>query len=97
MNKSEQLSAEKQLMLDEWKSSGQRISSFCKERNIPYHSFFYWQKKLSSRALSMQNNFLELTPSPSQRFPLTEIIYPNGKRIVFHSPVEVCILKQLAE
>jgi transposase-like protein len=97
MKNSEQLHAEKQLMLDDWQTSGQSIVSYCKEHDIAYHSFFYWQKKLSSSGSSQKKKFLKLTPSSSSPILLTEIIYPNGKRIVFHSPVEVSILKQLAE
>lgn len=96
MNKSSLLE-EKQLMLNEWKSSGQSITSFCKDRNIAYHSFFYWQKKLSDPASSTQSKFIELPSLPSSPLPYTEIIYPNGKRIVFHHSIDIALLQQLAE
>jgi hypothetical protein len=97
MKNSSQITEEKQLMLDEWKTSGQSIAFYCRERNIAYHSFFYWQKKLSSSSSSPKKKFIKLTPPSSTPILSTEIIYPNGKRIVFHSPVEVSVLKQLAE
>jgi hypothetical protein len=97
MKNSEQLRSEKQLMLDEWKASGESIASYCKERNIAYHSFFYWQKKLSSPSSVQKKKFIKLTPPSSSPVLSTEIIYPNGKRIVFHSSVEVSILKQLTQ
>ena len=97
MKNSEQILAEKQLMLEEWKGSGQSIVYYCKKHDIAYHSFFYWQKKLSSSASSPKKKFLKLTPCSSSPILSTEIIYPNGKRIVFHYPVEVSILKQLTE
>ena len=98
MNKSHQIRSEKQLMLDTWQASGKSISSFCKEQNIAYHSFFYWKKKLSAVRLPSPNKFIELpSPALSLPLPLTEIIYPNGKRIVFHSLPEISILKQLTQ
>lgn len=98
MNNSESLKEEKQSMLEEWKNSGQSKSAYCKERGIAYHSFFYWQKKLGSSASPTPAKFLEFSPpGSSTSLAQTEIIYPNGKRIVFHYPVEVSILKQLTE
>lgn len=97
MKNSQQNPEEKQLMLADWKASGQSIATYCKEHGIAYHSFFYWQKKLSSSSSLQKKKFIKLTPSSPSPVLSTEIIYPNGKRIVFHSPVDVSILKQLAE
>lgn len=97
MKNSAQIREEKQLMLDDWKASGQSIATYCKDLGIAYHSFFYWQKKLSSSANPTKKKFIKLRPPSSSSVLSTEIIYPNGKRIFFHSPVEVSILKQLAE
>ncbi|HSH65829.1 MAG TPA: hypothetical protein VLB84_08530 [Bacteroidia bacterium] len=97
MENSQQIPEEKQLMLDDWKASGQSIATYCKEHGIAYHSFFYWQKKLSSSSRVSKKKFIKLSPPSSSPVLSTEIIYPNGKRIVFHCPVEVSILKQLAE
>ena len=98
MAKSTKLTEQKQLMLDQWSSSGQSIVAFCKEQNIAYHSFFYWQKKLSKTESSSKGKFLKLpSSSKSLQSPGAEVIYPNGTRIVFHSLPEVFLLKQLAE
>ena len=98
MENSEQVTKEKQLMLDEWKTSGQSKATYCKERNIAYHSFFYWQKKLSKPGTSSKKKFIKL-PTLPKPLPaaLAEVVYPNGTRIVFHSLPGVYILKQLAE
>ena len=97
MKNSQQNPEEKQLMLADWKASGQSIATYCKEHGIAYHSFLYWQKKLSSSSSLQKKKFIKLLPPSSSSVLPTEIIYPNGKRIVFHSPVEVSILKQLAD
>ena len=98
MKNSKQLLSEKQLMLDEVKTSAQSIALFCKERNIAYHSFFYWQKKLNISSSSTKSKFLKLSSSSTlPTLPLTEPIYPNGKRIVFHFFPEISILRQLME
>ena len=97
MNNFSQIPEEKQLMLADWKASGQSIATYCKEHGIAYHNFFYWQKKLSFSANSTKKKFIKLPPPSSSPALSTEIIYPNGKRIVFHYAVEVSVLKQLAE
>lgn len=97
MKNSLQITEEKQLMLADWKTSGQSIATYCKEKGIAYHSFFYWQKKLSSSSSLPKKKFIKLPPPSSSAVLSTEIIYPNGKRIVFHSAVEVSVLKELAE
>jgi hypothetical protein len=98
MENSERVTEEKQLMLDYWKQSGQSKASYCKERNIAYHSFFYWQKKLSIPSTSSKKKFIKLGALP-KTLPLAiaEVVYPNGTRIVFHSLPDVFLLKQLAE
>jgi transposase-like protein len=97
MNNYSQIPEEKQRILSDWKASGQSIASYCKDHNIAYHGFLYWRKKLSSFGGSSKKKFIKLTPPSSTPVLSTEIIYPTGKRIVFHYAVEVSILKQLAE
>jgi len=98
MRNSEQVTQEKQLMLDEWKASGQSKAAYCQERNIAYHSFFYWQKKLSKPGRSSKKKFIKLS-GVAKSFPsaLAEVVYPNGTRILFHSLADVYLLRQLAE
>ena len=98
MVKSEQITEEKQLMLDEWKISGQSKVAYCQDGNIAYHSFFYLQKKLSKPGISSKKKFIKLGALPKPLpAALTEVVYPNGTRIVFHSLPDIFLLKQLAE
>jgi transposase-like protein len=70
MKNSQQNPEEKQLMLADWKASGQSISSYCKEHGIAYHSFLYWQKKLSSSSSCKKRNL------SNYFLPLLHLYYP---------------------
>jgi hypothetical protein len=39
------LPADKQAMLDKWRSSGKNINQYCLQANIGYHKMNYWLRK----------------------------------------------------
>ena len=84
-------------LIEAWRSSGQPRQAFCKEQGITYHRFGYWHKRYREHHKS--------TPAPSPSFipiavaapanPAAEIIYPDGRRLLFHQEVEATFLKAL--
>ncbi len=46
---SSQLTATWTQRIQEWKSSGQSIASWCKERDLPEHQFYYWNGRLNPK------------------------------------------------
>jgi len=85
-------------LIEIWKESGQSQITFCKEKDIAYHRFHYWLKKYNDL-----NGTASATPSFSQvrvaslnsTSVNTEVIYPDGRKVIFHQPIEVSFLRNL--
>jgi hypothetical protein len=99
MGKKRAIIEERQRMLDEWSVSGQSIKTFCKERNIAYPSFFYWQKKLGKENQEANKAaFLEVPSTFVCAGTLqAEVIYSNGNRIALYVIPDAILLKQLVQ
>ncbi len=89
-------------LIEHWQSSGQSQVAYCKEASLAYHIFHYWYKvyreeKQSTKAAASAFVALQLKPAAAPCTPYAELILPNGKRLVFHQPVEVQILQLLLQ
>ena len=85
-------------MIKNWKESGQNQKAYCEANTIPYHQFHYWYKryKLShTPAIDKKPSFIQVQLPAIEDKSCAEIIYPDGKRIIFHQVVEVNFLKAL--
>src|ERR1035438_5331265 len=85
-------------MIKNWKESGQNQKAYCEAHTIPYQQFHYWYKryKLSQPpAIDNKPSFVQVQLPATEDKSCAEIIYPNGKRILFHQAVEVNFLKAL--
>ena len=70
-------------------------AAFCKERQIAYHRFHYWYKKYNDQNASpAQAGFSQLT-LPASVGGSVEVVYPDGRKVIFHQPVEVSFLRHL--
>ena len=81
-----------------WKDSGQNQKAYCEANSIPYHQFHYWYKryKLTHTPVSdIVPSFIRVHPPVMEDKSCAEIIYPDGKRILFHQAVGVSFLKAL--
>lgn len=55
-------------LLEEWQSSGKKISVWCREHDIGVHVFYYWRDKLlpsSNKSKPNPKQFIELHDKPS--------------------------------
>ena len=86
-------------MVKEWKQSGQSKKAFCAERSLGYYKFNYWCKRLGvgSRkyAGGVKSSFIEVQLSQPSQGNWMEIVYPDGRRIVFHKEVGANFLRSL--
>ena len=85
-------------VVKDWKESGQNQVSYCKSKSIPYHRFHYWYKRYKmdhSPADDYRSSFIEVQLTAPPIHNTAEVIYPDGKRILFHQGVEVNYLKTL--
>jgi hypothetical protein len=87
-------------LVEAWRSSGQPQQAFCNEQGITYHRFGYWHKRYR------EHNKATAAPAPAPAFvpfsitspattAVTEIIYPDGRRLLFHQGVDASFLKTL--
>lgn len=85
-------------LIESWKGSGQSQIMFCKEKEIAYHRFHYWLKKYNdlNGTTSVAPSFSQVrVPSLDPRSGNIEVIYPDGRKVVFHHPIEVSFLRNL--
>jgi hypothetical protein len=92
-------------LIEQWKTSGLSQKAFCQQHQVRYSVFHYWYKQY--RVAHPQDN-LDNNPThnASSFIPLqlnscfptashTELIYPDGRRLVFHQQVDAHFLKAL--
>jgi len=85
-------------MIKNWKESGQTQKAYCEAHSIPYHQFHYWYKRyklVNTPANDNKPSFVQVQLPATEDKSCAEIIYPNGKKILFHQPVDVSFLKAL--
>ncbi len=83
-------------LIEDWKSSGKTQVAFCKEKAITYHKFHYWFKKYNHQNSSVSNQgaFVQVMAKDKARGAV-ELIYPDGRRLIFHQSVEASFLRSL--
>ena len=86
-------------LIEQWKSSGLSQKAFCLQYEVRYYVFHYWYKRYreahnisSDNASSFIPLHINTSLSPAAG---TELIYPNGRRLLFHQSVDVNFLKSL--
>ena len=84
-------------LVGSWEGSGKTQREFCSEQDISFHRFTYWlrryrehQKEASGAAPSFIPLSLDAAIGSS-----AEIIYPDGRRLIFHQAVAAQFLKAL--
>lgn len=89
----------KQLMfslIEIWKSSGKSQKEFCQERDLAYHKFHYWFKKYNGQQGEDTEGspFVPISMKSAVNSNL-EVVYPDGRRLIFHQPVDAGFLRVL--
>lgn len=87
-------------LIEVWKTSGQTQLDFCREKDIAYHKFHYWFRKYSK-----QNSCSPENPSSFARILVknqnamssasVELVYPDGRRLIFNGHVDATFLRNL--
>ncbi len=91
-------SAQMYPFIEEWEQTGLSVISFCKERDLSVSSFHYWIKKYRQGKSSInQSNFvrLQIHEKGLVNSGSCELVFPDGKRLVFHGQPEVGFLRSL--
>jgi hypothetical protein len=66
--------------IEDWRSSGINQQAFCRDRNLSYHQFHYWRKKLAHKAADTTQ------PRSSTLVPVTYRSSPPDNGLSIHLP-----------
>ena len=90
-------------LIEQWKISGLSQKAFCQQHQVRYGVFHYWYKQyreadpqhpLDNTSTHHASCFIPLhLLSPLSTASHAELIYPDGRRLVFHQPVDAHFLK----
>ena len=98
------LSTLEQLMfslVEVWQSSGQTQRDFCREKELAHGKFQYWRKRYRDykAAPVSEEPFLavslEKDRASRQLKGSMELVFPDGRRLVFGQGVEASFLRSL--
>lgn len=85
-------------LIEIWKRSGRTQQEFCKEKDIAYSKFHYWLKKYNvhGSAPDSSSGFMAITVNRTNaRGSGLELVYPDGRRLIFHQDVDPSFLRAL--
>ena len=85
-------SQEKQIWLENWKSSGQSAKSFSKDKPFSASSLHYWKRKMR---VSTASSFIQVIPDASDTPCYAKLTYPSGVVLEFYTPVKSEYIKDL--
>jgi hypothetical protein len=79
----------------QWQQSGLTQKAYCEQQGIAYHVFHYYYKRFREKENIGSHKFIKLQVTPGNVSTNMELIYPDGKRLLFHQGVSVDFLKAL--
>ena len=83
-------------IIETWQQSGLSKKAFCTEQGITYHRFHYWHRRYKTHHTTAGTNVPAFIPL---QLPATtasaELVYPDGRRLLFHQDVDAIFLKTL--
>lgn len=86
-------------LIEIWKGSGKTQLEFCKEKDIAYSKFHYWLKKYNAQGSAPEESpdFMAVTvkKQPVVRAGTLELVYPDGRRLIFHQDVDPSFVRAL--
>jgi len=78
-----------------WQQSGLTQKVFCQQNDIAYHVFHYYYGRFRSKNNDQASTFIKLEVAPGYASTHTELVLPDGKRLLFHQGVSADFLKAL--
>jgi len=86
-------------LIEIWKTSGKTQLEFCKEKDVTYPKFHYWLRKYNQQdqlpAGTSGFRRVVVGQQDGLRAGGVELVYPDGRKLVFHSPVDASFLRSL--
>lgn len=80
-----------------WRASGKTQRVFCKEKDIAYSKFQYWLKRYKDQDLTTRPGFVPVRVNEpvAERTGGLELVFPDGRRLIFHREVDPFFLRTL--
>jgi hypothetical protein len=86
-------------LIEIWRSSNLTQQEFCREKDLDYQKFHYWLRKYKvSRGeltSSKTPSFIKVDLPSMATTGAVELCLPDGRKLIFHQPVEVAFLRSL--
>lgn len=98
-------------LIEIWQASGQSQRIFCQEKDLAYSKFHYWYKKYQEYQSpsstgeprpdeSVGRSFVAVTVKKSRALETLpagalELVFPDGRRLIFNQAVEAGFVKAL--
>lgn len=87
-------------LIDVWKSSGKTQQEFCQEKELDYNKFQYWLRKYKTANGHVKeqssSGFVRVKVKEVEGISgCVELIYPDGRKLIFHHAVEASFLRSL--
>jgi hypothetical protein len=79
----------------QWQQSGLTQKAWCEQESIAYHVFHYYYKRFRDKENIEPHKFIKLQVTPVNVSMNMELVYPDGKRLLFHQGVSADFLKAL--
>jgi hypothetical protein len=85
-----------------WQQSGLKQKVWCEQNNFAYSSFHYWYRRFRNRQSGNKqvagDGFVELQfQGCPPADPWCELVFGNGKKILFHQAVPVELIRSLLD
>jgi hypothetical protein len=99
-NKSESLSTAWKVHIQNWQTTEQSQSAYCKSHNLNYHCFIYWRRKLAgptkSKTKSVQPSaFFSVQSGPAIVAEDLSLTLPNGITLQGITSSNLAVVQQL--
>lgn len=86
-------------LIEVWRTSGKTQREFCKEKDIAYAKFHYWLKKHNEHGSpsDAKPGFMPVRVKDHADVQpnALELVYPDGRRLIFHQDVDPFFLRAL--
>lgn len=86
-------------LIEIWKKGEQSQQDFCKEKDLDYNQFQYWlrrYKQLNSPGESISGFTQIKVKSPVSNGSM-ELVFPDGRKLIFHQPVDAAFVRSLLQ
>ena len=86
-------------LISGWQQSEISQKQYCEQHGIRYHVFHYWYKRFrESQADNKDATFIPLQINPPVAAGINagiELVFADGKRLLFHQPVSADFIKAI--